>query len=318
MTFEIRNINDSLNEFYSGSSIFVPNKFMVYLDGPYVTQAIKNLDAIVDGLSNEYESDKINYNRWRRLHVASRTVGSDQRYATISPSGDNRGSIVTKETNGQTVKAKVEKEYRINFLWSCQDINIPLPNIETDEMESRSMTLDPIKNLKYTMITNYSMNYNVSMGVLEEKGMVWGQFFNELSNLFYDAKILTPRDSIRKLRVVVDIIASRDMPSSSERTSEFELISKFEFNSAVLASRDDLKFGNSIEEGMKGSVTFKIPNPFQASYNHEESGLQNRISDDSCISRGQIAYNSDTFEGDHAMKFVMDYENFISGTGGSE
>lgn len=334
MSFQIRAVNNNLEEFYAGSSVFVPNKFMVYLDGPYLTQAIDNMEQLVTNNDSQYPIDADNFFKWKAAHVESTGVKASNTRRT-SPQGmsqdsygdfkyqragdsatnDNYGDFKYQRGRGQGKIKTHASDYKLKFLWACKDVDIPLVDIGTDIDEEHGMSLDSIRNLKYTLVTDYSKDDAIKMTIIEQKGMIWYHFFNELGNMFFDAKLMTPRDSMHKLRMRIDTMIMQDQRPGDISTafvkaaSAYELGQQFEFNSIVFTGTNDLTFSQDNEQPMEHTITFKIPNPFQKSFKHDIAGLRNRVHDDDYVVKHN--FNKWSFES-NIPNDVQQYEDFIT------
>lgn len=341
MSFKIRAVNENLEEFYAGSSVFVPNKFMVYLDGPYLTRAIDNMEQLVTSNSREYPIDANNFFKWKAAHVEHtdkpdftrrespegiknrnygdfkfQSVGDSIRNSALS--NDNYGDYDFQRGKGGQGKAKFQQlGYKLKFLWACKDVSIPLVDIGTDIDESQGLRLDSIRNLKYTIVTKYSMDQEIDMTIIEQKGMIWYHFFNELGNVFFDAKLMTPRDSVRKLRMRIDTLLMQDQGAGDASTayvnaaSAYELGQQFEFNNVVYTGGNNLDFSQDTETPMEHSVKFKIANPFQKSFKHDFAGLKNQLHDDGFVIENAVDPTS--YEcGAGTLNAISQYEEFLN------
>ena len=327
MSFTITAVSQNLEEFYAGSSVFVPNKFMVFLDGPYLTRAIDNMEQLVVQNKLSHPIDYDNFFKWKAAHVTTTSSSEgtprgtpegikDSKYGEnkfqepgSAVSNDNWGDIDFQVGKGKTGKAKtIASGYQLKFLWACKDISIPLVDIGTDIDEQIGMSLDSIRNLKYTLVTDYTKDDEITMTVIEQKGMIWYQFFNELGNMFYDTKLMTARDSVKKLRMRIDTLVTDDK-ATEDYTAAYDLGQQFEFNSIVFTGADNLSFSQDSEEPMEHNISFKIANPFQKPFKHDYAGLKNRVHDDDFVTG--TGYNISGFES-AIPNDVQQYEDFIT------
>lgn len=252
-----KNVESRVNNFFDQASIYVPNKFIVLLFGEYVINAISKLEeyarrnnqVTVNG-NNVYLQ---NFDRWKDIYFSN---------------------------NGQYLDLK----------WTCSSVNIPNVNSETEDGD---FLLDSIKGIRYPLIKTHQKIQTLTLKIKEDRHLMMYNFFNSLTNQFHVAKALKPRSSFHKMSLlVIALTQNEDANTTSVENIVGDYLNKriesipgqvFEFNSAVLSNLEQINLTNETRNSLEYTVSFKVPNAFQSSFNTSIAGLRDNTSDASSL-----------------------------------
>lgn len=248
--------------FNDDPSIYIPNKYIVLLFGDYVSKAIQTMIKKFSDASQNGDvakvAQKASFDNWLKTHW---------------------------DENGQYVDLK----------WTCKSISVPTVSSETEDNE---YSIDTQKNIRYPLLKGHKLVENITMSVIEDKRLMMYQFFNALTNEFYDPLFLRPKSSFQKLGLVIVPLMNHEIAVDQDTRKSFPNFNAaaynsnvtsivkdtaaqaFEFNSAVLTSMGTVNLDNSNRSNpLEYSVKFKVPNAFQGSFSTILSGLKNNSSD---------------------------------------
>ncbi len=268
-------ISKRINNYFDNGSIYVPNKFIVLLYGEYVTKAI---DSMIKDIDNQNQNDlkrinDINFTNWLKNFYFN--GGNDPYFGCI------------------------------DLGWACKDVSIPTSNSEFEE----DFVLDTIKQIRYPLIKSPVKIQNVSMTIVEDRHLMFYQFFNSLINQFFNPKVLKANSSFHKLNIAVVALTQTDQLPDEDNVVQTEQVKStllekifsdnsgntptprknkdvyaipgnvFEFTSASLDKLENINLSNASKAPLEYRVNFKVPNSFQSSFNNELSGSLDKTSD---------------------------------------
>lgn len=305
---------DRIERVYNEGSIHVPNKYIVGLWGEAVVKAIQYMSdyAVIDPLiANSYKvsNDERIYSgiliKWLRTHCPG---------ITITPASFNN-------EYGRDI---IQSLHSIELLWACEKITFPGSVIPTF---NDKIMLDTYKNVKYPIITGHSGPGSITLQIIEDRTLMFYQFFNAIMNQFFDPLILKARSSIHKMglymisldgfdHATTDLFDERDYLRGLDDNGQTGWsiadvpLQVFEFNSIVPESIGDIDYGYGEEKKATYTVKFKAPNMFQDAFktmgnfrgmanNTTDKPLLRTMSlDEIAVSKSEtsIKYNTGMFE----------------------
>lgn len=251
------NTTQRVGTFFQEASAIIGNKYIVLLYGEYVTAAIQAMQANINAISSSTSLQTAyqnNFNKWLSVHYF--------------PSG----------------------QY-VDFRWVVESINLPAIN---SKINDTALNLDVSKSIRYPLLENYGGIQEITMKIVEDRKMMQYAFLNSLQNQFFNAIELKPNSSFHKVSIVViPLIQNEGITPTGSKTSSNDIINKnigsipgqlFEYNSAVLTSLPKINLSNANNnEPLKYDIIFKVPNPFNSSFNTNLKGLRNDSSDKATI-----------------------------------
>jgi hypothetical protein len=269
-------VENLLESFFSESSVYIPNRYIVHIGGEHINKAINELMS----------AD-------RRLDDKGGSPYTVKEY-TFERRGED-GTII-RETQSIKVYEKELEHFLtnhvresdsgdglcINMRWACQDVSVPIlkPKIETAS-SSRGIMVDPTKNMTASYVKEYEKGGIITMSVLEQEGMMFYHFFNILTNILIESESYNPTDSIHKLWVKIFLYEQPLMGGKDFLTTPL-----FEFNSVLYDGMSNLSFSHSETVPSKYKVNLKITSPFQKAFKDEATGMENRIKDEGALRPG--------------------------------
>lgn len=269
-----------INKFYNQGSIHVPNKFVVGLWGEYITSALQYMSdyTVHDPLLgvNKLVKNTRLYSgvltRWLQIHSPDTQLAPSNVFAN----GNVRDII-------KTVKA-------VELLWACQSIQFP----STVKPKVDNIKIDTYKNISYPVITGHNGPGDVKLTIVEDRTLMFYQFFNAIMNQFFDPLILKARSSFHKMGMYIVSMDGFSMPYIQNDGSEnFDERNKarwavedvplqvFEFNSVILTDIGDVSYSNDSIKPATYTITIRCPNLFQDAFKTTSNfrGLANNTSD---------------------------------------
>lgn len=282
---QYQNNHDRLDRLYSNGSIHVPNKYIVGLWGEAVGKAIQYLSdyAVIDPLipsTFKVHNDVRIYSgiltNWLNRHCPG---------ISIAPSAFSNGY-------GRDIVKSIDA---VELLWACEKISFP--GSVTPVFDDK-MTLDTYKNVKYPVITGHSGPGSINLTIVEDRTLMFYQFFNAIMNQFFDPLILKPRSSIHKMGLYMISLDGLSYPTDSLLDENNNLrglentgrtgyyidevpLQVFEFNSVVLESIGEINYEYGAEKKATYSIKIKAPNMFQDAFKTMSNfrGMANNTTD---------------------------------------
>ena len=257
--------------FYDNGSVFTKNKYIVGFYGPYVNSAIEYMKLMA-------VKDRTNNNK---------TFKDTAIYKT---SLDNWLSTFWDSTNRV-----------LEMRWNCKSITLPTVKLD---VEKSPHAFDAIKALQYPVVKG-ATHGNITIDVVDERNMMWYQFFNTLKNRFFTPQVLKPRSSFQKLSMFA--IALQDGVMDQKSKDEHGLTRNnidaypaqvFEYNSIVPISSGDIKLEQQAGSILEFSIEFMAPDTFQGTFNRDFKGLADNTSDyRDRVTMGKDRYGKDAYNG---------------------
>jgi hypothetical protein len=231
--------------FYSNGSIYVGNKYLVGFYGEYVQKAVDSLIKyaardMVTNIPKEYNGRPIYkemLNRWIAGHVNK----------------DNKG-----------------RGFSVEMKWVVDHVDVPTVKTITET----GYTVDTEKSIQFPLVRSHAGPGLLNLTVIENKDLIWYQFFNALINCFFSPQLLKPTSSFQKLCAYVATFQGHNMGSG---TYDMVPTQVFEFNSIVLKDPGSPRFVSSDAKKMMYNVSFECPDLFQQPF--KEFGTFRGISD---------------------------------------
>lgn len=280
-----------VRNFYQHGSIHVPNKYVVGLFGESVNGTIQYLSdyAVHDPLLGKFKNVKGTrlysgiLTRWLNIHCPDMTITQD-----VFSNGNVRD--IVKNINA------------IELLWACESIKFTpsvTPKIKKD------LKMDTFKNITYPIIMGHEGPGDVTITIIEDRTLMFYQFFNGLMNQFFDPLILKARSSFHKLglyMIVMDGFALPNLegiPDERNDTDHWVVedvpLQVFEFNAIVPTSISPIDYSLSADKKASFTVTFSCPNmfqdPFKTTGNYR--GLRDYTSNNTAIDSNMTASTSE-------------------------
>lgn len=265
-----RSHKQRIERVFNDGSIHVPNKYIVGLWGEAVVGAIQYMsdyaviDPLISGTFKESNKQRIYsgiLTRWLKIHCPGIAVSP----STFS-NGYGRDIIKTLDS--------------IELLWACEKISFPGSVTPTF---NDKMMLDTYKNVRYPIITGHSGPGTITLQIVEDRTLMFYQFFNAVMNQFFDPLVLKARSSIHKMGLYMisldgfeyahtdkfderDYLIGLDDKGQTGWTINDVQLQVFEFNSIVPESIGDISYDYGATEKASYSVRFKAPNMFQDAF----------------------------------------------------
>ena len=208
-----------IDAFFSNSSIFVGNKFIVGFWGEYVNSALyylldySNKDPLRGNIPKVYKNQNIYtvlFNKWYGNHVVPNSNDSE-----------------------------------VDLKWACESVKIPSVGAKT----RKGFNIDTTKTIDYPLIEGHEGAKTITLNIVEDKKMMFYQFFNALQNQFFEPLILKPKSSYHKLGMYIAVIGGHQMDNldlieredgvARETTLEDIPMQVFEFNSVVMTGMSE-------------------------------------------------------------------------------
>ena len=302
-------VDNKLQTFYSEASIFVPDKYQVYLYGPAVRGALSYLIRRANGM----------HRNGMKNPDALDLVAVKDFIANFFV--DNPHNLYTRYWNNPTVNTRGA----IALRWAAETANIPTMNPVVDS--NKLPNLDPYKNIKLPYISDFNKESMVTISIVENEYFMWFQFFNALKLQFFNKKVLHPRDSLHKLSILFVPLINRinnDNNNHLDTTKNGYSQGQFyEFNSAFFKGIQNLSFGHDKTGLLKHSISFSCPTAFQQSFKHEQDGLRDYATDDTLFDFDKMEWRDSSHKGSNTINYnigTMDGSkdiNFSGTTGGN-
>lgn len=303
-------LNDTFNQsqeqrissFFNNASIFIGNKFIVGFWGEYVNGALVYLNSHatadpargnIQKIYNGQNIYSVLFNKWRSTHV-------------VPDSSDSE----------------------VDLKWACESVKIPHVGAKI----RKGFNIDTIKSIDYPLIEGHDGTKTVVLSIVEDKRMMWYQFFNALQNQFFDPTILKPKSSYHKMGMYIAVLGDHYMDNTNpstrgpydnstkeshhtttnlNTTNNREVILEvmpmqvFEFNSVVMSGMSDTMLDNTTKNKTTFTVNIECPNMFHGPFKTIGNfrGISNNSSDKQFISgtdsagiNTDLSYNTREFE----------------------
>ena len=273
---EDRNLGTYLDNYYSGATGFVPNKFTVSITGEMVYGAFYDMFTYYSSTASSKMSyeERVEFDNWKTSHVSLNE-------------NDKTGTI--------------------EFKWACSDVEIPLGMLTT--FNDSGFKFDTYKNIKYIMANGYDMNGSISMTIVDSWAGLWYQFFNALNNQNFTVSTLTAVDSMDMLNANITVYGCVSDPYGSNHAEFYEL-QNFEYNAIIPSGFGNLDSGYNKNSKRTFTTRFAIANPFHSSFAKGIAGLELVLDDDSGIINTD-EQNSNLFENRNKMNNEFHDEEFL-------
>ncbi len=239
-------VKNRIDKFFSDASIYVPNKYSVVLYGQYVENAIKSLQDTIEGSAN---SELKNLNR-------------------VS---FNKWKAVYYDTPGKF----------LDLRWACSSVSIPTITAETET----DYNIDSTKSIRYPLIKGYK-NGPLTMRVTEDSKLLFYQFFNALTNQFFNPKVLKPNSSFQKLNIAIGTFTANEKFNPEVKNPTSAAVAQvFEFNSAVLMDFGNVELNSVSNTKLEYNIKFNVPNAFQSKFNSSLESIRDNTTDKAFLSK---------------------------------
>lgn len=263
-----KKIKERIEFFYNRGSVLPSNKFYVGLWGQYLLEAIVRMKRDVSLGNSSFE----------HTNNAKAQVNQFEDTYVIN--------------NGE----------ELDFQWTVNSITVPTVQAETKNVNA----IDTIKNISFPLIANHEGTGLIKLDIVEDRQMGLYQFFNALTNTFFNSAAMKARNSFHKLGLYVIVINGDFIEEGIESFHPHEVpLQIFQFESIAFKGITNLRFEQKLEADIvKYTVTFEAPNLFQLSYQNFGSftGLQDNTGDiqnfatDASGVGGNGSYNKNKFE----------------------
>lgn len=247
---ERRVIGRKLSDFYQTARGHLPNRYEVYLYGPYVEEA---------------------------LHVMDRNSFADKYHMSEVKVFPNTTDTYKKaQFDDWFIQCWNPSDKTLCMKWNAKSIDIPGAKAKT-----QWFMIDSIKSMSYPLITENEQPGALQLTVLDDSYMMWFQFFNALYNVQFSPLVLKPRSTLQKINLYVNMYyeALTMARSHDERTflknkdgkqdpviTDIDVGQMFEFNSCVLKNAPQAKLSYDDDKQYTFQISMEYPNSFQGSF----------------------------------------------------
>lgn len=242
-------IGTKLVDFYQSARGHLPNRYEVYLYGPYVEEALRVMDR------NSF-ADKYTMSDTKVFPNTLDYYKKNQFDDWFAHSWDN-------------------EHHFLCMRWNAMSITIP-----GAKAKSQWFMLDTQKTMTYPLITKNEQPTALSLSVLDDSYMMWFQFFNALYNVQFSPLVLKPRSTMQKINLFVNMYyeaitmgRSHDKRTFTNSRSDAEpcitdvdVGQMFEFNSCILKNAPEVKLAYDSNTQYTFTVNMEYPNSFQGSF----------------------------------------------------
>jgi hypothetical protein len=267
-----KKIKDRIEFFYNHASVLPSNRYYVGLWGQYMQEAVLKME--------------------------------DDIFSNNSGVSSNNLKILDRQLKDFKENYVVNEGSELDLQWTVSGITVPTVQAEIIE----KTTLDTTKNINYPLIKNHGGVGEITLEITEDRQMGLYQYFNALTNTFFNRRTMTPRSSFQKLGLYIVVInGDFTNPSIIDNKHPHEVpLQIFQFPSIVFEGLKNVKFlQHENAEILKYTAIFKAPYIFQRSYQNFANfeGLEdlttdsvNILTDDDTDVQGLGHYATSNFE----------------------
>jgi len=246
--------NYYITQFYSYARGHILNKFHICFWGDYVDEAIKIMEMNSD-------VDKKNINTQKKFK--------------------NKSIVKYLFNDWKSIFYNTEKNPHILCMfWNATSVTIPGTKANVEQ----KFGMDSTKSMKYPIINGHQTeNLQLTIKFVDDPYMMWWHFFNALFNCQFSPLILKPRSTFHKINCGIDVLGDRPWVEKGcnnetddknyKHITDLDILQMFEFNSIVLENVPDVIPDNDAQNPATYTLTFKLPNAFQGSFNVSDRGL---------------------------------------------
>jgi hypothetical protein len=319
-----------LDFFESNGSIYTPNKYSVTLYGEYVELAILELWRETDHLHNLETLSRIAEKRgWskERIEKTLKNFKDPRIHKEVAEAGRYQKDLVSFLSKHAIIDGggapKPDSDVLgIELLWTCKSVTIPQPKAKI----TQEVSIDSMKGISYPLIQGVDPSISVKLQLIEDRKMMIYQFFNALQNQFFNTEFLRAKSSFQKLGIGIKTYHTGDYETDvgalvdrynqpvedednratvsngtnnkpSDVGHDLVQSQRFEFNSIVIESLDDIKLTNDVGSMLEYGISFRCPNPFQKEFSEQMlQGIRNNTSYSTLTKGTNIEYNKSELE----------------------
>ena len=243
-------IGRKLVDFYQTARGHLPNRYEVYLYGPYVEEALRVMDR--NSFADKYDMSDVKV--FPNTFDYYKKNQFDDWFAHSWNSADKT----------------------LCMRWNAQSITVPGAKAET-----QWFMIDSTKAMSYPLIVANKKPDQLSLTVLDDSYMMWFQFFNALYNVQFSPLVLKPRSTLQKINMCVNMYyeAITMGRSHDDRTflrnkdtdqdpviTDIDVGQMFEFNSCVLKNAPQVTLSYNDDKQYTFKIDMEYPNSFQGSF----------------------------------------------------
>lgn len=242
-------IGRKLVDFYQTARGHLPNRYEVFLYGPYVEEALRVMDR--NSFADKYKMSEV-----KMFPNTLDYYKKNQFDDWFAHSWDS-------------------KENTLCMRWNAKSIEIPGAQANT-----QWFMMDSTKSMEYPVITANKRPSELKLTVLDDSYMMWFQFFNALYNVQFSPLVLKPRSTLQKINLYVNMYYEaitmgrshdkRTFTNSNDDVdpciTDVDVGQMFEFNSCVLKNAPQAKLSYDDEKHYTFQVSMEYPNSFQGSF----------------------------------------------------
>ena len=242
-------IGRKLADFYQTARGHLPNRYEVFLYGPYVEEALRVMDR--NSFADKYQMTDVK--------VFPNTLDYYKK----------------NQFDDWFAHSWDDKEKTLCMRWNAKSIEIPGAKAKTEWF-----MMDSTKSMEYPVITANDRPTALNLTVLDDSYMMWFQFFNALYNVQFSPLVLKPRSTLQKFNLYVNMYYEAITMGRSHDTRTFansradsdpcitdvDVGQMFEFNSCVLKNAPQAKLSYDDDKQYTFQVSMEYPNSFQGSF----------------------------------------------------
>ena len=245
-------IGRKLVDFYQTARGHLPNRYEVFLYGPYVEEALRVMDR--NSFADKYQMTDVK--------VFPNTLDYYKK----------------NQFDDWFAHSWDDKEKTLCMRWNAKSIEIPGAKAKTEWF-----MMDSTKSMEYPVITANDRPTALSLTVLDDSYMMWFQFFNALYNVQFSPLVLKPRSTLQKFNLYVNMYYEAITMGRSHDTRTFtnsradvdpcitdvDVGQMFEFNSCVLKNAPQVTLSYDDDKQYTFKVSMEYPNSFQGSFKNK-------------------------------------------------
>ena len=167
-------IGRKLADFYQTARGHLPNRYEVFLYGPYVEEALRVMDR--NSFADKYQMTDVK--------VFPNTLDYYKK----------------NQFDDWFAHSWDDKEKTLCMRWNAKSIDIPGAKAKTEWF-----MMDSTKSMEYPVITANDRPTALNLTVLDDSYMMWFQFFNALYNVQFSPLVLKPRSTLQKFNLYVNM-----------------------------------------------------------------------------------------------------------------
>jgi hypothetical protein len=243
-------IGRKLADFYQTARGHIPNRYEVYLYGPYVEEALRVMDR--NSFADKYQMSEVK--------VFPNTLDYYKK----------------NQFDDWFAHAWNNDDKTLCMRWNAKAIDVPGAKAQMEWF-----MVDSTKTMEYPLITGNDRPSELDLTVLDDSYMMWFQFFNALYNVQFSPLVLKPRSTMQKINLYVNMYYEAITMGRSHDTRTFlnskdtdkdpvitdiDVGQMFEFNSCVLLNAPQVKMSYDEQNQFQFSVKLAYPNSFQGSF----------------------------------------------------